>query len=504
MAQVQIENAKAGSSFSDESSHLLSSNATHQYVSIGGDEIDTWDDGSLVHVPHNKRSEHTTSDFDTLAHVLKGNIGTGLLALPLAVKNAGVIVGGAGLLLLGIIAAHCMIILLQSSRTMCKLRGIESLDYAQTTQEAVGYFLEQQNILIKLRPILRLLSGIAVNFFLILTQFGFCCVYFVFIGVSVQQVLDDVYGVSLNKEVVIAIFVPLVVMATWIRNLDELAPFSTIANICIAFSLLVILYDEIEKFVTKQEDDKAAVRVHDGVELATYKTLPLFFGGVAFAFEGIGVVLPLENKMKKPEHAVSVLVIGMTMVVVLYTTFGVLGYLTFGNDIEASITLNLASDNIVEKIFFSLAKLYYAYAVFAGYLVQFYVPMDFLEVPIYSKLKICNKLEYKYPHRRQWFFFSFQIVFRTIIVLITAGIALGLPDLGDLISLIGAFACCSLAFIIPPFLELLIIFPRRSITSLWLPLCLKDIAIIIMGVCGFIFGTYATLVNIYDFFLNKN
>lgn len=60
MAQIQIENAKAGSSFSDESSHLLSSNATHQYVSIGGDEIDTWDDGSLVHVPHNKRSEHTT------------------------------------------------------------------------------------------------------------------------------------------------------------------------------------------------------------------------------------------------------------------------------------------------------------------------------------------------------------------------------------------------------------------------------------------------------------
>lgn len=52
-------------------------------------------------------------------------------------------------------------------------------------------------------------------------------------------------------------------------------------------------------------------------------------------------MLPLENKMKNPRQFPVILYVGMTIVTILYISLGVLGYLRFGADIQASITLNL-------------------------------------------------------------------------------------------------------------------------------------------------------------------
>lgn len=82
---------------------------------------------------------------------------------------------------------------------------------------------------------------------------------------------------------------------------------------------------------------------------ATWEQLPLYFGTAIYAFEGIGVVLPLENNMKTPQDfggLNGVLNTGMVVVASLYTAVGFFGYLKYGENVAATITLNLDSSAV--------------------------------------------------------------------------------------------------------------------------------------------------------------
>lgn len=79
----------------------------------------------------------------------------------------------------------------------------------------------------------------------------------------------------------------------------------------------------------------------------TLHDLPLFFGTAIYLFEGIGLVLPLKNAMKKPidfSKSFGVLNVGFVILTVVFICFGTIGYWKFGDDVAASLTLNLPND----------------------------------------------------------------------------------------------------------------------------------------------------------------
>lgn len=110
---------------------------------------------------------------------------------------------------------------------------------------------------------------------------------------------------------------------------------------------------------------------------SSWEQLPLYFGTAIYAFEGIGVVLPLENNMRTPGDfggLTGVLNTGMVIVACLYTAVGFFGYLKYGENVAASITLNLSANDVLAQS----VRLMMALAIFLSYGLQFYVPINII------------------------------------------------------------------------------------------------------------------------------
>ncbi|XP_021490255.1 proton-coupled amino acid transporter 1 isoform X1 [Meriones unguiculatus] len=412
---------------------------------------------------------NSTTWFQTLIHMLKGNIGTGLLGLPLAVKNAGLLLGPVSLLAIGVVAVHCMAILVKCARHLCHRLNKPFLDYGDT----VKYGLEcSPSAWIRNHSHW---GRHLVDFFLIITQLGFCCVYFVFLADNFKQVIEAANGTTTNCEdneaviltptmdsrLYMLIFLPFFVLLTFVRKLRILSIFSLLANITMLISLVMIY-----QFIVQNIPDPSNLPL-----VAPWKTFPLFFGTAVFAFEGIGVVLPLENKMKDSEKFPFIMYLGMVIVTMLYISLGTLGYLQFGANIKGSITLNMPNCWLYQSV-----KLLYSIGIFFTYAIQFYVAAEIIIPPIVFRVPEHYKL-------------TVDLLVRTAMVSLTCVLAILIPRLDVVISLVGSVSSSALALIIPPLLELTTYYEEglRPLTII------KDVLISILGFLGFVVGTYESL-----------
>ncbi|KAF6210808.1 hypothetical protein GE061_013919 [Apolygus lucorum] len=406
--------------------------------------------------------EHPTSNFDTMVHLLKGNIGIGILAMPDAFLNAGLAVGTVGTLVMGLICTHCMHIIVRCAHELCGRYQAPFLTYSQVANRSF------KSGPVSVQRYSRLIRWV-VNIFLVITQLGFCCVYFVFVGENIKQVVDlyDPFQVKLDVHWYIAGALLPMILLSWVNNLKFLAPVSMIAAILTFVGLGITFYYVLIDLPSVQTVSLSA----------NVSQLPLFFGTAIYAFEGIGVVLPLENNMENPEDfggLTGVLNTSMVIVALMYTFVGFFGYLKYGggNMILGSITLNLPqNEGLAQSV-----RIMMALAIFLSYGIQFYVPMRIFWPPIERRLRTQYKL-------------LAELATRTLLVIFTFALAISVPNLSAVISLVGALSSSTLALIFPPIIEL-VTFWDHGISRATV---FKDIFIAVFGFAGFLFGTYASL-----------
>uniref|UniRef100_A0A1E1W9Z5 Amino acid transporter transmembrane domain-containing protein n=1 Tax=Pectinophora gossypiella TaxID=13191 RepID=A0A1E1W9Z5_PECGO len=412
-----------------------------------------------------RQVEHPNSSLGSILHLLKACLGSGILAMPAAFKNSGLVVGSIGTLIAGFICTHTVAMVVRTSQEVCVDAKQPSMGYAETCGAA---FTHGPKSVRSWGPFVKTV----VDYSLTLTYFSVLCVYVVFIGSSFKEVIDVYYpDYKLSASTYCALTLLPLVLISQIRNLKHLVPFSAIANVLIVVVFAITMYFVFVDLPSPSERDM----------VADISQWPLFFSTVIFAMEGIGVVMPIENEMKHPQQFLGcpgVLNIAMVIVIALYGTFGFFGYVQYGDNVKGSITLNLPQDYIIAQS----AKIIMAVVIFFSYALQFYVPMEMI-----------NRILQKRPSR---FENIIQVAVRTSIVIVTVAIAAAFPNLELVIGLTGAIFFSTLGLLFPAIIDTFYRWDRDLGCCnyiLW-----KNLIIIIISLIALVSGSYVAIVAMIE------
>ncbi|XP_012244312.1 proton-coupled amino acid transporter-like protein pathetic [Bombus impatiens] len=417
--------------------------------------------------PFNERKvDNPTTDGDTLTHLLKAALGTGILSMPIAFKNAGLVVGVFATILVAFVCTHCAYILVKCAHVLYYKTRRTEMSFADVAEVAFATGPQWGR---KFSKPIRYLIQIS----LFTTYFGTCSVYTVIVAANFDQISKHYYGESEFdiRYMITALIIPMVLLS-WVPNLKYLAPVSMVANIFMGSGLGITFY-----YLVTDMPSISSVPL-----FAPIQDFPRFFSITIFAMEAIGVVMPLENNMKTPQHFIGICGVlnkGMSGVTFIYILLGFLGYARYQDQTLGSITLNLPTEEVAAQI----VKILIALAVYCTFGLQFYVCLDIA----------WNSIKHRFQERSR-----VNYILRTAMAIGAVLLAVTVPTIEPFIGLIGAFCFSILGLLIPVFVETVTYWDVGFGPGNWV--ALKNVIICIIGLMALIFGSRSALMQIAELY----
>jgi len=424
----------------------------------------------------------SSSNLQTFVNSIICFVGSGVLGLPFAFRHIGAVGGVLGLTLITMVSLHCMYLMVDSKRVLQE-RAVEIRDYADVGFHAFG-----------------LPGQVTVSCCILLTQTGFCIAYLIFISESMREVHSQI-----SKRMWIALCMPLLVAASWLRSLKAIAKISFFAALSIGIALFMVLafdlqalystsdhgdadYGDASDFGAMKEqrhhktDSPMAPREDDEfggagpLVILNFRGIPYFFGVAVYCFEGIGMVLPVLNGMKKPSKFKAIWGGACISVALLYIIFGLLGYAAFRSNVADVITTNLPPLYVT-----NLMKV----ALCVGLLLTY----PLMCVPVIEELE--RRLG-RTTDETRWDAMLRNLL-RSGFVFGTGVVAYMVPKFGVFISLVGASASAALAFVLPSLFFLKICYPQLSRMERS-----RELGCMMFGIVGGVLGTISALQDMKE------
>eukprot|EP00903_Cladosiphon_okamuranus_P016605 g15318.t1 len=344
--------------------------------------------------------QHLSSDRRTFVNLLISFVGAGILGIPFAYRQGGLLLSTGVLAIVGVACTYCMWMLVRCKYRVIAMRGKDEpgpVKYADICHEALGKW-----------------GLVAAEGALVASQSGFSTAYLVFIARNLHALFE------FQETPVIFLCVPGLVLLCLIKHLKYLAPFSLIAEVVNLTGLAVVFFDDAEFMGIN----------HESISMVHWKALPFVFGVGVYCFEGMGMVIPIEDAMINREKFAPILSVVMVIYTSLCILSGGLGYLAFGDETRDIILLNIGSttSTLIVKLSFCVG-LYFTFPI--------------MMVPVWEVLEF-NWLRHHSPSYGQK-----RNMLRAAVVLGTGFLACAIPNFGLFVSLIGSSCCALLAFVLP-------------------------------------------------------
>ncbi|KAE8383032.1 transmembrane amino acid transporter protein-domain-containing protein [Aspergillus bertholletiae] len=376
--------------------------------------------------------------------LLKSFVGTGVLFLPRAFLNGGMLFSSLVLLGVSLLSFYAFILLVN---TRLKIDG---------SFGDIGGILYGKHMR-------RIILGSIV-----LSQLGFVSAYIVFTAENLQAFVLAVSNCKSFIDIKFMVLIQLVIFLplSLIRDISKLGFTALIADVFILLGLIYLYYYDI-----------LTISAQGGVsDIVSFNpsTWTLFIGTAIFTYEGIGLIIPIQESMKRPQQFPGVLAGVMVIITIVFLSAGALSYAAYGSTTKTVILLNLPQDDK----FVNGVQFLYSLAILLSTPLQLFPAIRIMENELFTRSG-------KYNPRIKWQ----KNCFRFFLVMICAFVGWGgADDLDKFVSLVGSFACVPLIYVYPPLLHLKACAHSRKQQ-------IADIALTIFGVISCIYTTSLTLAN---------
>ncbi|KAJ2589745.1 hypothetical protein H4R99_007357 [Coemansia sp. RSA 1722] len=374
--------------------------------------------------------------------IIKAFIGTGVLVLPRAFYNGGLLTSCLLMVAVAWYAWHCILLLADV------YLHIGGGSYSDIGRVLYGRWMQY-----------------AVTSSIVLAQIGGCCAYTIFVAQNWRNVFNTLSGCRLQLSMQFWVLVQLIVFIplALIRQIRYFAPVALLANALIIASLSYLLGFDLWSIFS-----------NGPAPIVNYNParFPLLVGTAVYSFEGITLVIPILDSLKEKREFPRVLTLAIMLCLGLFLCVGSLSYSTFGESVEAVVLLNLPN----ESSWTILVQLLYSIAILFSMPLQLFPAVKIMEAMMFTR----SGREHKTV---KWQ----KNMFRTVTAIFIAMIAIfGADQLDNVVSLVGSFCLVPLSFIYPSSMHL-----KLMAHTPWIRF--KDSVLIIVGVVAMIYVTYISV-----------